>query len=98
MTLQKFHDEPGAFRPRILLQEMPTGHQVRAFGMRQQPLELGAICARVEHVVLATPDQERRQRRRAQLGLEPAEPRKCTAMIVEPNPARPAPSPPPLRL
>ncbi len=59
--------------------------------MRQQPLELGAICARVEHVVLATPDQERRQRRRAQLVLEPAEARKCTGMIVERNPARPGP-------
>ena len=60
-AFEKIDDERRDLRPGILLQEMPTGEEVRAFRMRQQLFEAGGEGRMIEHVVLASPREKRGQ-------------------------------------
>ena len=59
--------------------------------MRQQSLEVLRECPRVEHLVLASPNYQRRQLRLCELRLEPGKAGQRTSLVVKRNPARPRP-------
>ena len=59
--------------------------------MRQQSLEVLRECPRVEHLVLASPNYQRRQLRLCELRHEPGKAGQRTSLVVKRNPARPRP-------
>jgi len=59
--------------------------------MRQQSLEVLRECPRVEHLVLASPNYQRRQLRLCELRLEPGKAGQCASVLIERNPAGPHP-------
>src|SRR6202042_3710034 len=90
-AIEERADQSGDLGTGVFLQKMPPGDHVRSFSMWQQLLESRRESWCIEHLVFASPNDQRRQLGFSEFRLKPGETGQCPRVIPERDPAGPSP-------